>query len=550
VTEAPKTPAERFELRSAAPRQRGPLESSGAAPADKSETPDVTPQVGKMPQAGAMPTEKATADKPAEDGPGPAPKAASAPDASAPDASAPDASAADSSAADKDSAKDSAKDSGKNSVEDSGKAEKSDKPEKAAGASSDAAKKDEAGKPGADPKPAGDLDKTKVDTKTDTKVDTKTDDKTDDNGGTKAAVTSGAKADGGSDGKPEPVKTARTRRFRPLHAVGRAGRATGRWAKGPNGRVVIPGVVIVGLVIFAGTSGAYLVPKALEAAPAPSATPTFGDGAAGAASGAPGGVVDPAAGLTGLPGGGLPTDGFPPAGSTGFPGAGTGLPGGTTGLPGGTTGLPGLPATGLPTGLPTQPATTGGRPADALSSWATQVGTQIGIPVIAVQAYGYAELVTAKTTPSCHLSWTTLAALAKVESEHGSHNGAVLGVDGVATPTIYGLPLDGKGGRMLINDTDRGVLDGDTTFDRAIGPMQFIPSTWNENAVDADNDSVKNPNDIDDAALTAAVYLCKGGRDLAKAESWWDAILTYNAVRPYAQKVFQFADDYGRRSRS
>ncbi|WP_229067967.1 lytic murein transglycosylase [Actinoplanes sp. DH11] len=250
-------------------------------------------------------------------------------------------------------------------------------------------------------------------------------------------------------------------------------------------------------------------------------------------------------------------------GATGLPGAGaTGLPGlGTTAVPGGTglpnAGLPtaGLPTAGLPTaGLPglstTQPGGTGGRPADALSGWATQVGTQVGIPVVAVQAYGYAELVTARTTPSCHLSWTTLAAIGKVESEHGSANGAVLGVDGVSTPTIFGLPLDGQGGRQRINDTDRGQFDGDATYDRAVGAMQFIPTTWNENAVDGDNDGTKNPNDIDDAALTAAVYLCKGGRDLAKAESWWDAVLSYNALRPYAQKVFQQADEYGRRSRS
>jgi len=52
-----------------------------------------------------------------------------------------------------------------------------------------------------------------------------------------------------------------------------------------------------------------------------------------------------------------------------------------------------------------------------------------------------------------------------------------------------------------------------------------------------------------DASLTAASYLCQGGRDLSKAESWWDAILSYNAVQPYAQKVFEAANDYGQRSR-
>jgi membrane-bound lytic murein transglycosylase B len=197
----------------------------------------------------------------------------------------------------------------------------------------------------------------------------------------------------------------------------------------------------------------------------------------------------------------------------------------------------------------TPPAVAGARPADALDGWAQQVGTRVGIPVVAVKAYGYAELVAARQTPNCHLNWTTIAALGMVESTHGSANGAVLGADGSVQPPIYGLPLDGKGGRQLIRDTDQGTIDGDTTYDRAVGPLQFIPSTWKETAVDADNNGVADPNDIDDAALTAAVYLCKNGRDLSKADAWWDAILSYNAVRPYVQKVFDAANLYGQRSR-
>jgi membrane-bound lytic murein transglycosylase B len=169
--------------------------------------------------------------------------------------------------------------------------------------------------------------------------------------------------------------------------------------------------------------------------------------------------------------------------------------------------------------------------------------------VVAAEAYGYAELVLKRSAPACHLSWTTIAALGKVESDHGSANGSVLGADGQVAPPIYGLPLDGKGGRQLIRDTDQGTLDADPTFDRAVGPLQFIPQTWRENAVDADNDGKTDPNDIDDAALTAASYLCKNGRDMSKPDAWWDAILSYNAVRPYAQRVFDAANEYGQRSR-
>lgn len=213
-----------------------------------------------------------------------------------------------------------------------------------------------------------------------------------------------------------------------------------------------------------------------------------------------------------------------------------------------------LPTGPLPTGgLPTGPAigpVTGGRPSDALAGWAQQVGAKVGVPPAAMQAYGYAELVLAQTNRSCALSWTTLAAIGQVESGHGSANGARLGQDGKALPQIIGLRLDGQDGRMRIIDTDRGLLDKDATFDRAIGPMQFIPTTWQEIGADADNDGVKDPHDLDDAALAAGNYLCKGGRNLSIPGDWWNAILSYNDVRRYAQDVYDTANRYGRASRT
>jgi hypothetical protein len=298
------------------------------------------------------------------------------------------------------------------------------------------------------------------------------------------------------------------RHANPVRAARTAGRTTSAWARRPAGRLILPAVIGIVLLGMAGTAGAYLVPKALKAGPAPSASPGFPLEGAAPGLPAPGG---PEA----LPSGPLPSA-LPSAGASGTPG------------------VPGL---------------SGGRPADALAGWAQQVGTRVGIPVVAVEAYGYAELVLSRTAPACHLSWTTIAAIGFVESAHGSANNSVLNADGTVRPPIYGLPLDGKGGRQLIRDTDHGVIDGDTTYDRAVGPLQFIPSTWLANAIDADNNGVTDPNDLDDASLTAASYLCKNGRDLSRADSWYDAILSYNAVAPYAAKVYQTANEYGQRSR-
>jgi membrane-bound lytic murein transglycosylase B len=125
-----------------------------------------------------------------------------------------------------------------------------------------------------------------------------------------------------------------------------------------------------------------------------------------------------------------------------------------------------------------------------------------------MQAYGYAELVLARPTAAAS-ELDHLAAIGYVESRHGQANGATLHPDGRAEPEIIGDPLDGQGGRSRITDTDRGLFDRDTVYDRAIGPMQFIPTTWQQIGADADNDGRKDPHDLDDAALAAGRYLCR-----------------------------------------
>jgi membrane-bound lytic murein transglycosylase B len=108
------------------------------------------------------------------------------------------------------------------------------------------------------------------------------------------------------------------------------------------------------------------------------------------------------------------------------------------------------------------------------------------------------------------------------------------------------VPLDGSAGVRSIPDTDGGMLDGNPQLDHAVGPMQFIPGTWRKWATDGNLDGRADPQQVDDAALSAARYLCAGGRDLATAAGWWAAVFSYNNSVPYGQKVFGLADTYAR----
>lgn len=184
------------------------------------------------------------------------------------------------------------------------------------------------------------------------------------------------------------------------------------------------------------------------------------------------------------------------------------------------------------------------RSGDPLAAWAAQSGPAIGVPSRALLAYGRAEIATRETQPGCKLSWATLAGIGRVESNHGQFGGAVVQQNGWPSKPIVGVPLDGSGGFRAISDTDGGKFDGDTRVDRAVGPMQFIPSTWSRWASDGNRDGKADPQQLDDAALAAARYLCAGGRDMATAEGWWAGLWSYNRSVSYAQKVFGLADDY------
>jgi membrane-bound lytic murein transglycosylase B len=176
-------------------------------------------------------------------------------------------------------------------------------------------------------------------------------------------------------------------------------------------------------------------------------------------------------------------------------------------------------------------------------AWATATARGTGIPRIALLAYAGAAIVKAESMPACRLSWTTLAAIGEVESDHGRHGGSSIGVDGTVAPPIYGIALNGNG-VALIPDSDGGTIDGDASADRAVGPMQLIPQTWRNWHTDGNGDGVQNPQNIFDAVMATANYLCRASTALDTESGWRAAISAYNSADSYLGKVARVAVRY------
>ncbi len=172
-------------------------------------------------------------------------------------------------------------------------------------------------------------------------------------------------------------------------------------------------------------------------------------------------------------------------------------------------------------------------------------GSVADIPAVAVTAYQQAATAANRANPPCDISWTLVAGIGRVESDHGRYGGSSLAPDGEVRPAILGPVLSGTGGNAAIADTDHGRYDGDTRWDRAVGPMQFIPSTWATWARDGNRDGVADPENIFDAALSTADYLCASGGDLNTPEGAERAVLSYNHSLDYVLVVLGYGSAYG-----
>lgn len=166
----------------------------------------------------------------------------------------------------------------------------------------------------------------------------------------------------------------------------------------------------------------------------------------------------------------------------------------------------------------------------------------LGIPGVVLGAYQSAEQTLAVSRPSCHLSWSVMAGIGRIESGH-ARDGRVDAAGNTLGP-ILGPPLDGSPGVAAIADTDRGMLDKDTVWDRAVGPMQFIPTSWRSHDIDGNGDGVGSPHNLYDATLAAGSYLCADGADLADPAQLQAAVFRYNHSAAYVNVVLRWAQAY------
>ncbi|MFF3313852.1 lytic transglycosylase domain-containing protein [Streptomyces sp. NPDC002952] len=189
----------------------------------------------------------------------------------------------------------------------------------------------------------------------------------------------------------------------------------------------------------------------------------------------------------------------------------------------------------------------GPTPSPVIGTPVSRGEAEAGIPATVLDAYRRAAAELRGSKPGCNLPWELLAAIGKVES--GQARGGRVDADGTTLGRILGPQLDGNG-FALIKDTDNGRYDGNSSYDQAVGPLQFIPSTWAWAGHDGNGDGVKDPNNVYDAALAAGHYLCRNGWDLSTQGGLRSAILSYNNSQDYLNLVLNWLEYYRKGSHS
>lgn len=180
---------------------------------------------------------------------------------------------------------------------------------------------------------------------------------------------------------------------------------------------------------------------------------------------------------------------------------------------------------------------------DTMKQWAEQRAEPYGVPARQLQAYAYAAHAV-ESHGGCTVGWPTLAALGGVLTDHGRAANTNVGPDGVTSQPLREI-APAANGALSVPDTDGGRYDGDATKDVPMGPMQLMPSRWEQFARAAEPGATPNPDNIDDAALTTAIIICSSG-DIASPDGWTAALAQFNPHPLFLTAVHDKAQEFSR----
>lgn len=180
---------------------------------------------------------------------------------------------------------------------------------------------------------------------------------------------------------------------------------------------------------------------------------------------------------------------------------------------------------------------------ESMAQWASARAEPYGIPQRQLQAYAYAAF-SVREEMGCNVGWPTLAALGAVLSDHGQKDGTTVGSDGITSKPLRGIS-PAAGGLSEVPDTDAGSIDGESQRDVPVGPMQLMPSRWEQLGTSVEPGQKPNPDQIDDAVLTTAHMLCSSG-DPSSPEGWVAAISQFNPSKIFIVAVHNKAEEYSR----
>ena len=180
---------------------------------------------------------------------------------------------------------------------------------------------------------------------------------------------------------------------------------------------------------------------------------------------------------------------------------------------------------------------------EAVSDWSRQRAEPYGIPERQLRAYAYAAW-RVEADEDCAVGWPTIAAIAQVASDHGRAQESSVDENGITTKPLRGLRVM-KMPPVVVPDTDGGATDGDTVNDVAVGPMQIMPSRWEQYSVAVEEGRKPNPDSIDDASLTAARLLCSAGNP-ASPEGWDEGVKRFFYSAEQIKAVHAVASELSR----